>query len=116
MPTYYESVKLQVKEKILNSRKQLFFGIKKNRLHHFQNASRAALEIKKQKLSDMNFLHQIKDKEVRIKTARAKKMRDKLCTAVKSSRENLLLRRVSSAKEIRSMSRARLITPRDQIL
>lgn len=52
-----------------------------------------------------------KTKEIRIKTARAKKMRDRLTTASKMSRENLLLRRISSAHEIRTKSR--LVSPRN---
>ena len=100
----------------MSSRKQLFFSIKSSRLHHFQDASRAALEVKKQKKEEFDLIHDRKNREIRIKTARVQKMRDKLTTAGRVSRENLMLKRVCSAKEIRTMSRFRLTSPRDQFL
>jgi hypothetical protein len=66
--------------------------------------------MREQRVVNIEDLHKKKSKEIRIKTARVKKMRDRMSTATKASRENLLLRRISSAKEIRTQSR--LLSPR----
>lgn len=67
--------------------------------------------MREQKITELNELNMRKTKEIRLKTAKAKKMRDRLATASKVSRENLLLRRISSAQEIRTKSR--LVSPRN---
>ena len=80
-------------------------------MNHLNSVSRVALKMREQKVAELHELTMRKTKEIRLKTARANKMRDHLATASKMSRENLLLRRISSAQEIRTKSR--FVSPRN---
>jgi hypothetical protein len=108
MPTSYEVMKHKWKREVAKMRDLISDTIRLSKDKAFHQAHCIGKKVRISKLSSAKILSDRKAIETRVKTARVAQIRRDLQTATESSRAKLMLKRISSANQIRTESRMRI--------
>lgn len=95
-------------DKVANTRKMIEFQMKSSKDKFFQNAAKKGFQVRLTRQSSQKLISERKNEEIRVKTARAGRIRRKIVLGNQSSRVNLMERNMSAANLIRAMSPRRV--------
>ena len=101
-------MKQKWQEEVAKMRRMISDSVKSSKdkaAHHVFNIAK---RVKIERITSAKLISDRKTKEIRIKTAKVESLRKRLKTGTQTSREKLILQRISSANKIRCDSKMRL--------